>query len=63
MKDIKMPASNKNFDPEAFIRESYAIAEKKDFDGWRARVVDDGIFIDNSLGVTYKGSDLDYPVR
>jgi ketosteroid isomerase-like protein len=63
MKEIKMPGSKKNFDPEAFIRESYAIAERKDFDGWRARFVDDGIFIDNSLGVTYKGLDLDYPVR
>jgi hypothetical protein len=59
---VKMPASKNNFDQEEFIRESYAIAEKKDFDGWRARFVDDGIFIDNSLGVTYTGSDLDYPV-
>jgi ketosteroid isomerase-like protein len=63
MKEIKMPGSKKNFDPEAFIRESYAIAERKDFDGWRARFVDDGIFIDNSIGVTYKDSDLDHPVR
>jgi hypothetical protein len=26
---IKMPASKNNFDQEEFIRESYAIAEKK----------------------------------
>jgi ketosteroid isomerase-like protein len=58
-----MSSVSQAFDPEAFIRESYAIAERKDFDGWRARFVDDGIFIDNSIGVTYKGSDLDYPVR
>src|SRR5579862_6190816 len=58
-----MPASPGSFDPEAFIRESYAIAERKDFDGWRARFTEDGVFIDNSIGVTYKGSELDYPVR
>lgn len=51
------------FDAEAFIRESYAIAERRDFDGWRARFADEGIFIDNSIGVTYKGTDLDHPVR
>ena len=58
-----MPASPASYDPEAYIRESYAIAERRDFDGWRARFTDDGIFIDNSIGVTYRGSDLDYPVR
>jgi ketosteroid isomerase-like protein len=58
-----MPVSRANHDLEAYIRESYAIAERKDFDGWRARFTDDGIFIDNSIGVTYEGSDLDYPVR
>ncbi len=58
-----MPASPGSFDPEAYIRESYAIAERKDFDGWRARFTDGGVFIDNSIGVKYKGSELDYPVR
>jgi ketosteroid isomerase-like protein len=58
-----MPGSRPRYDLEAFIRESYAIAERKDFDGWRARFTDDGIFVDNSIGVTYKGLDLDYPVR
>jgi|SRR5580704_6442865 ketosteroid isomerase-like protein len=58
-----MPVSRARYDLEGFIRESYAIAERKDFDGWRARFTDDGIFIDNSIGVTYRGSALDYPVR
>jgi ketosteroid isomerase-like protein len=58
-----MPGSRPSYDLEGYIRESYAIAERKDFDGWRARFTEDGIFIDNSIGVTYKGSDLDYPVR
>ena len=58
-----MPVSRARYDLEGFIRESYAIAERKDFDGWRARFTDDGIFIDNSIGVSYSGSALDYPVR
>lgn len=58
-----MAEARTGFNAETFIRESYAIAERKDFAGWRARFTDDGIFIDNSIGVTYKGSDLDYPVR
>lgn len=54
-----MPA----FDPEAFVREAYATAERMDLDGWKACFTDDGVFIDNSVGVTYTGADLDYPVR
>jgi ketosteroid isomerase-like protein len=58
-----MSASTKGFDPEAFVRESYAIAERMDLDGWRSRFADDGIFTDQSVRVTYRGADLDYPVR
>ena len=50
-------------DPEALIRGAYAKAEKMDLEGWKSGFTDDGIFTDNSIGVTYKGPDLDYPVR
>jgi ketosteroid isomerase-like protein len=58
-----LPSSNKNFDSEAFVRNAYAIAEGMDLDGWRACFADGGTFTDQSVGVTYQGSDLDYPVR
>jgi hypothetical protein len=58
-----MATSKDNFDPETFVREAYAMAERMDFDGWRHAFTDDGIFIDNSIAVTYRGADLDYPVR
>jgi ketosteroid isomerase-like protein len=52
-----------SFDPAAFVREAYATAERMDVEGWKAAFTDDGIFIDNSIAVTYRGADLDYPVR
>jgi ketosteroid isomerase-like protein len=58
-----MTASNDGFDPEAFVREAYAIAERMDLDGWKACFIEGGLFIDNSIGVTYEGTELDYPVR
>jgi ketosteroid isomerase-like protein len=58
-----MSDSNETFDPEAFVREAYAIAERMDLEGWKAAFTADGIFTDNSIGVTYRGADLDYPVR
>lgn len=58
-----MSREDPTFDPESFVRESYAIAERMDLEGWKARFADDGIFVDNSIGVTYRGKDLDYPVR
>lgn len=58
-----MSDSNVTFDPEGFVREAYAIAERMDLDGWIACFTDDGTFIDNSIAVTYQGADLDYPVR
>jgi predicted ester cyclase len=63
IKENTMPASKVPFDPEAFIREAYAKAERMDLPGWKSGFTDDGIFIDNSIGVTYKGPELDYPVR
>ena len=58
-----MSDSNEIFDAEAFIREAYATAERMDLNGWKAAFTSDGIFTDNSIGVTYRGTDLDYPVR
>jgi hypothetical protein len=58
-----MASRNNSFDPESFIRESYAIAERMDCEGWKARFTDDGVFIDNSIQATYSGSELDHPVR
>jgi hypothetical protein len=58
-----MPASKTKFDAKAFIRGAYAFAEKMDLEGWKSCFTDKGIFTDNSIGVTYEGSELDYPVR
>jgi hypothetical protein len=58
-----MPASRKSFDPEAFVRGAYAIAERLDFEGWKSCFTDRGTFTDQSIGLTYEGSELDYPVR
>ena len=52
------------FNPESFVREAYAIAERMDLDGWKSLFAEDGIFIDESVGITYRGpSELDYPVK
>jgi ketosteroid isomerase-like protein len=59
----QMPASKKSFDPETFVREAYATAERMDLKGWKSLFAADGIFTDQSVGVTYQGPDLDYPVR
>jgi ketosteroid isomerase-like protein len=56
-------SETKSIDPAAFIREAYALAERMDLEGWKAAFTADGIFIDNSIGVTYRGAELDYPVR
>jgi predicted ester cyclase len=58
-----MPGPKNTFDPEAFIREAYAKAERMDLEGWKSDFTNEGIFIDNSIGVAYKGAELDYPVR
>lgn len=58
-----MAKPSQQFDPESFVRESYAIAERMDLNGWKSRFADGGLFVDNSINVTYKGQDLDYPVR
>jgi epsilon-lactone hydrolase len=60
----KMPEKNQSFDPEAFVRAAYAIAERMDLEGWKSLFADDGVFIDESIKTTYKGpAEWDYPLR
>ena len=40
---------------EEFVRQAYAIAEVKDLPGWAACFNPDGVFVDESVGVTYRG--------
>jgi hypothetical protein len=58
-----MPASTGIVDAESFVRGAYALAEKMDLEGWRSCFTDRGTFTDQSIGYTYEGPDLDYPVR
>jgi ketosteroid isomerase-like protein len=48
---------------ETTVRNAYAVAERKDMEGWINSFTTDGVFTDNSIGVSYRGRDLDYPVR
>lgn len=45
------------------VRNAYAVAERKDLDGWIDCFTPDGAFTDNSVGITYRGRDLAVPVR
>lgn len=59
----KMSHNNPNFDPEAFVRNAYAVAERKDLEGWKSMFNPDGIFVDESVKITYQDGDWDYPVK
>jgi ketosteroid isomerase-like protein len=49
---------------EAFVRQAYALAEVKDLTGWVACFNPDGVFVDESVGVTYRGpSEVGKPVE
>ena len=48
---------------EEFVRNAYAIAEVKDIQGWIDCFVPDGVFVDNSIAVTYRGPDVSKPVE
>ena len=39
---------------EEFVREAYAIAEVRDLPGWVECFNPDGVFVDESVGVTYR---------
>ena len=50
-------------DNVAAIRNAYAVAERKDLEGWINLFTPDGVFVDNSVGATYRGRGLADPVR
>jgi ketosteroid isomerase-like protein len=50
-------------DNVAAVRNAYAVAERKDLEGWISLFTADGVFVDNSVGVTYRGRGLADPVR
>ena len=50
-------------DNVAAVRNAYAVAERKDLEGWINLFTRDGVFTDNSVGVAYRGRDLADPVR
>ena len=50
-------------DNVAAVRNAYAVAERKDLEGWINLFTPDGVFTDNSVGATYRGPALADPVR
>ena len=48
---------------EEFIRSAYDTAEAKDIQGWIDCFIPDGVFVDNSIEVTYRGPDVSKPVE
>jgi ketosteroid isomerase-like protein len=50
-------------DNVAAVRNAYAVAERKDLEGWISLFTPDGVFVDNSVGATYRGHALAEPVR
>jgi ketosteroid isomerase-like protein len=50
-------------DNVAAVRNAYEVAERKDLEGWIKLFTPDGVFIDNSVGATYRGRELAEPVR
>ena len=42
---------------EEFVRHAYDVAEVKDIPGWIACFNPDGVFTDNSVGITYHAPD------
>src|ERR1700737_4719038 len=52
-----------NNDNVAAVRNAYAVAERKDLEGWINLFTPDGVFVDHSVGATYRGRALAEPVR
>jgi hypothetical protein len=52
-----------NNDNVAAVRNAYSVAERKDLEGWINLFTPDGVFVDNSVGATYRGRVLADPVR
>jgi ketosteroid isomerase-like protein len=47
----------------AAVRNAYAVAERRDLEGWISLFTPDGVFTDNSVGASYRGRALADPVR
>src|SRR5258707_1380852 len=47
----------------AAVRDAYAVAIRKDLVGWISLFTPDGVFVDNSVGATYRCRALADPVR
>src|SRR6266576_1813864 len=50
-------------DNVAAVRNAYAVAERKDLEGWINLFTPDGVFVDNSVGATYRGRAFAVPCR
>src|SRR4029077_17890306 len=48
---------------ETAVRNAYQVAEDKDIAAWVNCFTEDGTFIDESIGVTYRGKELGRPVE
>ena len=48
---------------EEFVRQAYAIAEVKDLAAWVACFNPEGVFVDESVGVTYRGPERSWKAR
>src|ERR1700733_14459206 len=48
---------------EKIVRDAYQVAEVKDLPGWIACFIADGTFTNESVGVTYRGKELSWPVE
>jgi ketosteroid isomerase-like protein len=48
---------------EAAVRDAYQVAERQDLAGWVNCFTEDGMFTDESIGVTYRGKQLSEPVE
>jgi ketosteroid isomerase-like protein len=47
----------------ASVRNAYATAERVDLEGWVNAFTPDGVFTDNSVGISYRGAELAEVVR
>jgi ketosteroid isomerase-like protein len=63
--EVQSPAGSRimSNDNVAAVRSAYAVAERKDLEGWISLFTPDGVFVDNSVGATYRGRALADPVR
>ena len=55
MSQDKEQSERNDMTNEEFVRQAYALAEAKDIQGWIDCFTPDGVFVDNSVEVTYTG--------